>query len=122
MMADGVETIASAFNRRWETAWNEDGARDVAGLYAEDAILAGYKVAVGRPAIADLLGAIFAQGWTRIAIRLVHAHRRGNVVFVVNDYTASGTGAKSGETLDAKSSHVLIEVDGAWLSAMHTAT
>ncbi len=96
-------------------------ATKVIQLYTHDSVLVGYITAVGRSEITDLLQGIFAQGWTGIKVRAVNARRVGDVILVANEYTAIGSGTKAGETLGGKSSHVLINVDGEWLSTMHTA-
>jgi hypothetical protein len=43
------------------------------------------------------------------------------MVLVAGAFTASGSGPNAGKTLNGRSTHALTEVDGAWLSAMHTA-
>jgi hypothetical protein len=39
---------------------------------------------------------------------------------MANAYTAIGSGANAGKTLDATSSHVLVDADGEWRSALRT--
>ena len=43
--------------------------------------------------------------------------RIGDVILLACAYTAIGSGANAGKTLDATSSHVLVQADGAWRSA-----
>ena len=106
---------------RLEIAWKEHGPAELARLYAEEAMLVGYVTAIGRAEIADLLRGIVAQGWTGIKITTRHARRFGDVILVASDYTATKSDAQAGETMDAKSSHVLVKIADEWLSAMHTA-
>jgi hypothetical protein len=68
-----------------------------------------------------LLQGIIAQGWTRIKIKIVNVRKVGDVILVANAYSAIGSGANAGKTLEATSSHVLVHTDGEWLSALHTA-
>jgi uncharacterized protein (TIGR02246 family) len=120
-MDDKASLIAREFISRYESAWNSGGVDAVAKLYAADGMLVGYAIASGRPDIRKLLGGIFAQGWTGIKIKIVNARRIGDVILVVNEYTAIGSGQNAGKILDAKASHVLVRAGGEWLSALHTA-
>jgi uncharacterized protein (TIGR02246 family) len=119
-MDDAAERIANDFIRRYEAAWAAD-AETVAELYTADSVLVGYVTAVGRPAILKLVRGIIGQGWTQIRIKAVDVRRIGEVILVVNQYTALGSGANAGKTLDATASHVLVRTGGAWHSALHTA-
>jgi hypothetical protein len=65
------------------------------------------------------LNGIFAQGWTKIKIKVTNAREVNGVILVANEYTAFGSGANEGKTLDAKSSHVLSLVDGGYVSVLH---
>jgi hypothetical protein len=51
----------------------------------------------------------------------VQARTAAGVVLAISEFSASGSGANAGKTLNGKSSHVLTEIDGTWLSAMHAA-
>jgi uncharacterized protein (TIGR02246 family) len=113
--------IAADFVQRWEGAWNRHGAAAAAQLYTPDSVLVGAAIGIGQPQIARLLAGLFAQGWTAIRIRLVNARTVGDVVLVAAEFTATGSGAVAGKTLNGKSSHVLTRVGDTWLSAMHTA-
>jgi hypothetical protein len=55
-----------------------------------------------------LLQGIIAQGWTRIKIKIVNVRKVGDVILVANAYSAIGSGANAGKTLEAASSHVLV--------------
>jgi uncharacterized protein (TIGR02246 family) len=120
-MDTDANRIAAEFNDRYEDAWNAQDVDAVVGLYADNAILVGHSIAVGRSAIAELLRGIFAQGWTGIEIDTRHARRIGDVVVVANTYTATGSGNNAGKRLEAKSSHVLVQHAQNWRTAMHTA-
>src|ERR1700683_1285090 len=119
-MDDAAERIAGDFIRRYESAWTK-GAEKVAELYTNDSVLVGYRTATRRTDIFKLLHGIIAQGWTGIKIKAVNARKIGDVVLVAAEYTALGSGANAGKTLDAASSYVLVCVDGAWLVTLHTA-
>jgi hypothetical protein len=80
------------------------------------------ETAVGRTDIAALLRSILDQGWTGITITIVNARAVAGVVLVASDDAAIGSGTDAGRTREGKSSHVLTQVDGTWLSAMHTTT
>jgi uncharacterized protein (TIGR02246 family) len=113
--------IASEYARRWETAWNFEGPAATAALYTADGVLVGRVIDVGRPAIARQLQVLFQLGWTRVAIRVVNARAVGGVVLAVSEFSASRSGQNDGKEFTGRSSHVLTEVAGTWLSAMHTA-
>jgi uncharacterized protein (TIGR02246 family) len=115
-----AERIAHEFIVRYEAAWT-NGAEAVAKLYTTDGVLIGYVTAIGRPKILRLLREIINQGWTRIKIQAVNVRKIGDVILVANEYTASGSGTNSEKTLSATSSHVLAQIDGEWLTALHTA-
>jgi hypothetical protein len=117
-MSANPEMIAADYIDRWQKLWNEDGA--ISMLYTTDSVLVGYRIAIGRTDIAALLHAIYEQGWVGISIRLVTAHAVGGVILLAADYTARGSSSLAGQTREGKSSHVLTQVDGTWLSAMHT--
>ena len=120
MSGDDAEHIAHDFIARYEVAWAQ-GARAAAELYTADSVLVGYMTAIGRADIEKLLAGIIGQGWTQIKMQPVNVRKIGDVILLVCAYTASGSGANAGKTLDATSSHVLVRVDGTWRSALHTA-
>jgi uncharacterized protein (TIGR02246 family) len=120
MTDDAVEHIAGEFIDRYEAAWAR-GAEAAAQLYTVDSVLIGYVTAIGRAEIQKLLGGIIGQGWSRIKMQAVNVRRVGEVILMANEYTAIGSGANAGKTLDATSSHVLVHDDGEWRSALHTA-
>jgi len=113
--------IASEYAKRWEAPWNLEGPKAIAALYTPDSVLVGAVIGVGPAAIEQQLHLLFQSGWTRVAIRVVHARAVGGVVLAVSEFSASGSGQNAGKTLNGKSSHVLTEFDGGWLSAMHSA-
>jgi hypothetical protein len=115
-----AQAIADDFNRSYEQAWNA-GLDQLIQLYAEDSILVGYSTVKGRFGIAELLSQIISQGWTGITIETTHAKFEGDMVLVVNKYTAIGSEAKAGESLSSRSSHVLSKNGDKWLTVMHTA-
>jgi uncharacterized protein (TIGR02246 family) len=120
MTDDAEERTAREFIERYEAAWAL-GADAAAKLYTADAVLVGYVTAIGRAEIRKLLHGIIGQGWTRIKMKAVNVRKIGDVILMANEYTAIGSGANAGKTLDATSSHVLVHADGTWLSALHTA-
>ena len=121
-MTTSPEEIAKAYVTAWENAWNNEGVEATVKLYAPDSVLVGFVTAIGRTEIANLLGGIFAQGWTKIKIKVTNAREISGLILVANEYSAFGSGSNEGKTLDAKSSHVLALLDGSWVSVMHTAT
>jgi uncharacterized protein (TIGR02246 family) len=120
-MGATADAVAGDFVRAWETAWNEQGADGVARFYDQDAVLVGQAAVRGRARIAELFKAIIAQGWTGVRIRPVHVRRIGDIILIVNEYTALGSGDQAGKSMDARSSYVLARVDGEWSIVMHTA-
>jgi uncharacterized protein (TIGR02246 family) len=120
MMDDAAERIAAEFIERYEAAWAQ-GAEAAAKLYTADSVLVGYITAIGRPEILKLLRRIIAQGWTQIRIKAVNVRQIGEVILLACEYTAIGSGANTGKTLDATSSYVLVHADGEWRSTLHTA-
>jgi uncharacterized protein (TIGR02246 family) len=120
MTNDADQYIALEFIDRYEAAWAQ-GAHAAAELYTADSVLVGYMTAIGRAEIEKLLAGIIGQGWTQIEMRPVNVRRIGDVILLACTYTALGSGANAGKTLDATSSHVLVQADGAWRSALHTA-
>ncbi|MBV8568234.1 MAG: nuclear transport factor 2 family protein [Methylobacteriaceae bacterium] len=120
-MKEGADEIAAAFIGRWESAWNSGGAAATAQLYAPDALLVGQAIGVGRGDLERLLGLLHQQGWTRIAIKILHVRETGEVVLVACQFTAFGSGPNAGKSLQGKSTHVLTRIGESWMSAMHTA-
>jgi uncharacterized protein (TIGR02246 family) len=120
MTNEADERVAHDFIDRYEAAWAR-GAQAAAELYTADSVLVGYMTAIGRAEIQKLLAGIIDQGWTQIEMRPVNVRRIGDVILLACTYTALGSGANAGKTLDATSSHVLVQADGAWRSALHTA-
>ena len=119
-MDDVAHRIAADFTARYEHAWSH-GAEAAAKLYTSDSVLVGYVTAIGHLEIQKLLQGIIGQGWTRIEIKIVNVRKVGDVILVANAYSAIGSGANAGKTLEATSSHVLVHTDGEWLSTLHTA-
>jgi uncharacterized protein (TIGR02246 family) len=119
-MDDAAERIANDFIRRYQSAWTK-GAETIAELYTTDSVLVGYVTATGRTEILELVRGIIAQGWTGIKIKAVNVRKIGDVVLVAAEYTAVGSGANAGKTLNATSSYVLVCTGGAWLATLHTA-
>jgi uncharacterized protein (TIGR02246 family) len=117
---ESADQIANDFAKRYEAAWTS-GAEATALLYAADGVLVGLVIAIGRSQIRELLQRIIGQGWTRIQIKIVNVRKVGDVILVANEYSAIGSGENAGKTLDAKASHVLVRIDGVWLSTLHTA-
>ena len=117
---EATERIARDFIDRYEAAWAQ-GAQAAAELYTADSVLVGYTTAIGRAEIEKLLAGIIGQGWTQIRMRPLNVRRIGDVILLACAYTAVGSGANAGKTLDATSSDVLVQADGAWHSALHTA-
>jgi uncharacterized protein (TIGR02246 family) len=120
MSDNAAERIAREFIERYEAAWTQ-GAEATAQLYTADGVLVGYATAIGRDEISKLLAGIIGQGWTRIKIRTVNVRKVGDVILMANEFTAIGSSANAGKTLDATSSHVLVHADGEWRSTLHTA-
>lgn len=119
-MSEQAEQIARAFQRQYETLWNSSGAEAVAALYTADSVLIGRSIAKGREEIEVALKALFQRGWTAISTNTLHVREAAGTVLVVSEFTAFGSGgAIEGETLNGKSTHVLTQVGGDWLSAMH---
>ena len=78
--------------------------------YTEDAVKGDTSSSITKEATLE----------TGITIKVVIARSIAGVILLACDYTAIGSGRNAGQTRDGKSSHVLTQVDGAWLSAMHT--
>ena len=116
------EHIAADFIGRWQRAWNSQGAAAAAQLYAENGVLVGSAIAIGRPAIERSLGMLYAARWTTIAIKLIiNAREVGGVVPAACEFTATGSGPSEGKLLNGRSSHALTCAEGRWISAMHSA-
>lgn len=113
--------IATAFTHAWEAAWNTSGPAATAHLYTSDAVLVGAAMGIGRREIERLLGLLYSQGWTTIAIKVVNARMVGELVLAACTFTALGSGANAGKELHGKSSHALTRAGDTWLSAMHSA-
>jgi uncharacterized protein (TIGR02246 family) len=120
MTNEADERVARDFIARYEAAWAR-GAQAAAQLYTADSVLVGYMTAIGRTEIQNLLADIIGRGWTQIKMRPVNVRSIGEVILLACAYTAIGSGANAGKTLDATSSHVLVQADGTWRSALHTA-
>ena len=109
--------VALEFVRRYESFWNA-GAREVEAVYAPNAILCGYEIVGSHQDIGRVLGAIVGQGWTNISIDVVEAISAGNMVLLACLYSARS----AHDEITSKSSYALVESDGGWKAAMHTAT
>lgn len=109
--------IVASFTKRYADFWR-DGAQDVESIYAPDAILCGYEIVKSRRKIAALLGGIYQQGFTEIAIEPVEISWSPHAILIACRYRAT----RGAETITAKSSYILVESDGDWKIAMHTAT
>jgi uncharacterized protein (TIGR02246 family) len=118
-LSEQAEQIARAFQRQYEMLWNSSGAEAVATLYTADSVLIGRSIAKGREEIEVALKALFQRGWIAISTNTLHVREAAGTVLVVSEFTAFGSGAIEGETLNGKSTHVLTQVGGDWLSAMH---
>jgi hypothetical protein len=68
-----------------------------------------------------LLRGSIGQGWTSIRIKIVNVRQVGGAILIANEYAAIGSGENAGKTLNATSSHVLVESNGEWLATLHTA-
>lgn len=117
---DPAGRIARDFISRYEAEWSR-GAEAVSQLYTPDSVLVGFATAIGRSQICELLRGIIGQGWTSIRIKVVNVRRVGGVILIASEYAAIGSGENAGKTLNAASSHVLVETNGEWLSTLHTA-
>jgi uncharacterized protein (TIGR02246 family) len=113
--------IAADYVARWAKSWNDLGPEATAQLYTPDSMLIGAAMASGRAEIQKALTALFNLGWTKIDIKPVHVRAAGGLVLVASEFVASGSGPSAGKTLTGKSTHALAQIDGIWLSAMHTA-
>ncbi len=109
--------IVAEFVQRYAEFWRK-GAQDIQAVYAPDAILCGYEIVQARDRIAALLQGIYQQGFTDITIEPVEVVARPDSILMACRYRAQ----KGEEVLSAKSSYVLVESDGVWKIAMHTAT
>ncbi|HET6159782.1 MAG TPA: SgcJ/EcaC family oxidoreductase [Dongiaceae bacterium] len=115
------EQIAADFVTRWARAWSDEGPAAATRLYTSDSMLVGGVTAIGRSQIETALTALFNQGWASIDIKVTHARAVNGMVLVASDFTATGSGPNAGKTLAGRSTHALTQIDGAWLSVMHTA-
>ncbi|MEM5518187.1 nuclear transport factor 2 family protein [Henriciella sp. AS95] len=112
-MSENIQPIVEAFNQRYQSAWGSD---DILDLYCDDGVMIAEVTAIGKPAIRDLLKAIFAQGWKLSNVRTLFQQKRGDVIIVTVEYLA-----QSGEdTSKATASQVLVNENGTWKTAMHT--
>jgi uncharacterized protein (TIGR02246 family) len=118
-MTETAEQIARAYQRQYEALWTSGDADALAALYTENAVFTARRIALGRTEIAAALNAMLQRGWATVTINIRHVGEAAGVVLVVSEFTAFGSGPIEGETLGGKSNHVLTEVNGAWLSAMH---
>jgi hypothetical protein len=119
-LSDRANQIAHHFISRYEAEWS-NGAEAVSRLYASDAVLVGLVTAIGHSQICALLRGIIGQGWTSIRIKIVNVRQVGGAILIANEYAAIGSGKNAGKTLNATSSHVLVESNGEWLATLHTA-
>lgn len=111
------DLIGKDFVERYQRFWSA-GALDVNALYAREAVLCGYEIVKGHDAIGKLLGAIHAQGWSTIEIHIVESVQLHNALLLACEYVARS----ESDSMNAKSSYTLVQEDGLWKVAMHTAT
>lgn len=112
-MSDDIQPIVEAFNERYRSAWGSDQILD---LYCDDGVFIAGVTAVGKPAIGDLLKAIFSQGWKLQQVKTVFQKRQGDVILTTVEYVAES----DGDTSTATATQVLVNENGTWKSAMHT--
>jgi ketosteroid isomerase-like protein len=117
-----AEAIARAFAQSWQDLWNCGGAEAVSSLYAAESMLVGQTISSDRQTIQRVLQGLWAQGWTRMTIRVVNARALGEHVLAACEFEAGGTGSREGQTLRGHSSHVLVRSGETWLTALHSAT
>ena len=120
-MEKDCERVAREFIEGWEAAWNGGHIEQVMSTYADDSVLVGYITAVGKANIEAFLRGLLSEGWNRVEIRITNVREINGLILIGNEYTAFGSGANAGRRIDAKSSHVLSLVDGAYVSVLHTA-
>ncbi|MBP5057715.1 hypothetical protein [Pseudomonas chlororaphis] len=109
--------IVDSFFKKYADFWR-NGARDVQSVYTPDAILCGYEIIKSRDKVATLLGSIYGQGFTEIIIEPLEISSSPDAILIACKYSAK----RGEETMAAKSSYVLVDSDGDWKIAMHTAT
>lgn len=112
-MSQDIHAIVDAFNARYQQAW---GSEDILDLYCDDGVLIAEVTAIGKPAIGDLLKAIFAQGWALQSVKTMFQQQRGDVILTTVEYVAES----GGETSRATATQVLVNDGGSWKTAMHT--
>ena|SRR5258708_808106 len=120
-MKQSPNEVAFANMSKWESAWNAQGVAAAAKLYTPDSMLIGVAIGIGQPEIERILDRLIQHGWTKISIKVVNVREVGGAVLVASEFSAFGSGPNAGKTLNGRSSHVLTQVDGSWLSAMHSA-
>ncbi|MGB3625383.1 MAG: hypothetical protein WA989_06140 [Henriciella sp.] len=112
-MSEDSLSVVEAFNQRYRSAWGSD---EILDLYCDDGVMVAEVTAIGKPAIGDLLKAIFSQGWTLQEVRTVYQKKQGDMILTTVEYTAES----DGQTSKATATQVLVNDGGTWKTAMHT--
>ena len=119
---EDIYKTAQNFNSDYEKYWNENRFEDLSALYADDAVLVGKDIVQNKDNILSALKNIYKAGWHKIKIESTLTFQPHEAfIIVVNKYEAFGTINGEEKQVCTKSSHVLQNVDGKWVSIMHSA-
>lgn len=90
--ADSATETARELNRDWNRAFNSHNVEELAGMYAEDALVspASGKVIKGREAIQELFQGYIDNGLKKHRIEVLRTGSSGDLLYQVAEWRASG--------------------------------
>lgn len=90
--ADSATETAEELNRDWNRAFNNHNVDELAGLYAEDALVspASGEVIEGRDAIRKLFQGYIDNGLKKHRIKVLRTGSSGDLLYQVAEWRASG--------------------------------
>lgn len=115
MSQQDATQVANSIENKWMTNYNAGNAAGVGALFAPDGTFAAPAgVLSGTQAITDVLAGRLKAGWPKITTTVLQAHGVGDVVWVLGEYTYSGSGPNSGKQLTGDFAKVLTRDGADW--------
>jgi len=123
MQNQEIKSIILDINTRWDTAFNNRQAVDVAALYDNDATVlpAGAAQVSGAAAILDFWANTIAQGIVDHKIEMLEVGVDGNLAYQRGLWSAAVVNAEGQRQTFSGNLHVLYrrQADGSWKALTH---
>jgi uncharacterized protein (TIGR02246 family) len=110
------QKISDALTEEYIRAYNAGNAGGVAATFSESSafVTPAGPVLHGRQAIEAAIGNRMRAGWTRQTASATEAHRMGDAIWAIGEYTLTGSGPVEGKTLSGRYTHILQREGNAW--------